>query len=78
MSLTYEQRTPESIRAELDAITPDGVLKLARFLEDWMANEHNGRDFVHACCEMLKVGIKPCDVAEQLLAHAHDWFAYGN
>jgi len=73
---TYANRTPETIKAEMDAITDEKVLHLATFLQTWMTNEHNGRDFVAIATDKT-IG-SPALRAQVVIGHAYDWFAYGN
>lgn len=75
-NMKYENRTPESIKQELDECTEDGVKQLARFLQGWMANEHNARDF-ESLAEDQGLGT-PANRVRIILGHALDWFAYGN
>lgn len=73
--LKYEKRTPESVKAELESYTEKDCLQLAKFLQNFMANEHNGKDFL----SILKLtGLKPHEKMRSMIASAHDWFAYGN
>lgn len=72
----YDDRTPESVRAELSTYTEDGVKQLATFLQNWMANEHNSRDFLSLANDKT---IGPPSVrAKVILSHALCWFQYGN
>lgn len=73
---TYDKRTPESIKTELASYTEENCLQLAKFLQDFMANEHNGRDFV-GLAKDTKIG-PPSTRMRVILAHAYDWLAYGN
>lgn len=68
--------TPDSIRAEHAEVTEAGVIQLANFLQVWMANEHNGKDFV-SLAKDKEIG-EPSDRARVILGSALDWFAYGN
>ena len=72
--MKYKERTPESIRAELASMTPEKAKRLAEFLQAWMANEHNGRDFF-SCLDNDLPPVRQCKL---MLVHAYDWFAYGN
>jgi len=73
--MTYNERTPESIKAELKSYTEDGCLQLAKFLQNFMANEHNARDFLSIAKER---DLQPHERMRSMLAHAYDWFAWGN
>lgn len=74
----YVDRTPNSIQKEFDSYTEEGVRDLARYLQTWMANEHNDRNFVELANKAFKDKTKPATVARMLFGHALDWFAYGN
>lgn len=76
--IKYEDRTPQSIQAEYLEYTKDGVLKLAKQLDAWMANEHNGRQFVKIANEAFKERTPPFAVARALFCHGADWFGHGN
>ena len=78
MKTKYEQRTPESIQEELNKYTEGGARKLAHFLQSYMANEHNNRQFIEMCEDMVKEKCKPHEITKALLAHAYDWIAFGN
>ena len=71
----YENRTPESIKAEFESYTEEGCLQLAKFLQSFMANEHNGKDFLSTA---KLTELKPHERMRVMLASAYDWFAYGN
>lgn len=71
----YNDRTPETIKAELAETTNEGVEKLALFLQKWMANAHNARNFVEIAEDKTQ---SPSDRAKLIFGHAYDWFAYGN
>jgi len=71
--MKYKERTPESIRAELASMTPEKAKRLAEFLQAWMANEHNGRDFF----SYLDPELTPAGQCELMLGNAYDWFAFG-
>lgn len=73
--LKYENRTPESVKAELESYTEEGCLQLAKFLQNFMANEHNGKDFLSFS---KLTGLKPHEKMRAMIASAYDWFAYGN
>lgn len=74
----YKDRTPESIKQELDSFTEAQVLELAKFLEGWMSNEYNGKQFLKLFRDLQKNKTRPSSIARQLLGYALDWFAYGN
>jgi hypothetical protein len=76
--LRYSNRTLESIAKEHADYTYEGVLELAKYLESWMSNEHNGRQFVRTYNDMKKDKCTPHQIAIALLGHAYDWLAYGN
>lgn len=72
----YLDRTPESVREEMETYTEEGVKQLATFLQNWMANEHNSRDFA-SLAEDKTIG-PPSARATAILSHALCWFQYGN
>ncbi len=72
--MKYEERTPESVKTELESYTQDGANQLEKFLTGWMANEHNGRDFK----SILDPKLPPHEQMRLMLGHAYDWFRYGN
>lgn len=76
--MKYKDRTPESIKAEYDSITDNGVNHLAKVLQINIANEHNGRDFIGLLKEARQDGASNHIIMKQLLAHAYDWYAFGN
>lgn len=76
MNTTYNNRTPETIKAEMDNMTEAGVLQLAEFLQTWMANSHNDRIFI-LIAKDKQIG-PPAIRARLIFGHAYDWFAYGN
>jgi hypothetical protein len=75
--IKYADRTPESIAKEYKDYTYEGVKDLAKYLDTWMTNEHNGRLFMKIFDDM-KGDCPPSQIARALLSHALDWFAYGN
>ena len=78
INLKYQDRTPESVKQELDSFTEVKAQQLAEFLQTWMANEHNGKQFLAQLKEMRKENSKPADCCQAILGSAYDWFAYGN
>lgn len=72
---TYNNRTPDSIRQELESYTEEGCQQLARFLQNFMANEHNGKNFLLIASDKNHL---PYERMTIMLASAYDWFAYGN
>jgi hypothetical protein len=74
----YNDRTPDSIRKEHLDYTYEGIEDLAKYLDKWMSNEHNARQFVQLYKESKKDGSRPNEIASQLFGHALDWFNYGN
>lgn len=76
--IKYNNRTQESIKKELNEYTKIGVMDLAKYLDTWMSNEHNGKAFVKLAEEAFKDKQPPHVVARQLLGSALDWFVYGN
>lgn len=76
--MKYSERTVDSIRKEYNQYTYENVEQLAMFLQTWMANEHNNRQFLQLFQDMKKDKILPYQIAKSLLGHGIDWFAYGN
>ena len=72
---TYANRTPESIKAEHESYTEESCQQLAKFLQNFMSNEHNGKDFL-ATATLTE--LKPHERVKAMLASAYDWFAFGN
>ena len=73
--MNYNERTPESIKGELDRYTEAQAQELADFLEAEFANEHNGRDFQSF---MKDPDSRPHEKIRFMLWHMIDWLAYGN
>lgn len=73
--MNYADRTPDSVKAELETYTEEGCMQLARFLQNFMANEHNARDFLCIAKEKDKL---PHERMRSMFGHAYDWFSYGN
>lgn len=76
--IKYNDRTPDTIQKELSEYTKERVLDLAKYLDTWMSNEHNGKAFVRLAEDCFKDRHPPYMVARLLLGSALDWFAYGN
>lgn len=64
----YALRTPDSIKASIDSISPDAIAELRAALQTWFDNHQPEaeRDFAG------------CETPSGFLAYAYDWFAYGN
>lgn len=73
--MKYEDRTPESIKRELDSYTEAQAQELADFLEAEFANEHNNRDFQSF---MKDNDSRPHEKIRRMLYHMLDWVVYGN
>ena len=71
----YENRTLESIKAEQEYYTEEGCQQLAKFLQNSLANEHNGKNFL-AIARLPS--LKPHERMRAMIASAYDWFAFGN
>lgn len=76
--IKFDERTPDSIHKEWKNYTKEGVIDLAKYLDTWMANEHNGRNFKILADEMFKDRCEPYIVARALFGSALDWLLYGN
>ena len=64
----YALRTPDSVKASIDSISPDAIAELRAVLQTWFDNHQPEaeRDFAG------------CSTPKEFFGFAFDWFAYGN
>lgn len=72
--MTYDTRTPDSVKADLESYTEADCLQLAKFLQTFMADAHNARDFLSIAEDKHRL---PHERISSILGHAYDWFRFG-